>query len=63
MDKKLTKSRDKKLSGVCAGLAEYCDMDPTLVRVIYAVLTVFFAGIPGIILYFILSFVMSEPEA
>lgn len=60
MEKKLTKSNDKKLSGVCAGLAEYFDLDPTLVRVGYAALSVFSAGFPGIILYIILAFVMPE---
>ena len=34
MTKKLTKSFNKKVSGVCGGLAEYFDLDPTLVRVV-----------------------------
>lgn len=56
MDKKLKKSKDKKLFGVCGGLAEYFDMDPTLVRVITGV-----AGIcwgVGIVAYIILALVM-----
>ena len=56
MDKKLKKSKDKKLFGVCGGLAEYFDMDPTLVRVIVGV-----AGIcwgVGIVAYIILALVM-----
>lgn len=60
MEKKLTKSTNKSLAGVCAGLAEYFNIDPTLVRVIYACLTVFSAGFPGVLLYIILAIIMPE---
>lgn len=63
MEKKLTKSTDKKLAGVCAGLAEYFGMDATLVRVLYVVLTVFSAGFPGIVLYIIMTLIMPEKTA
>ena len=58
MEKKLTKSNDKVISGVCSGIAEYFDIDPTLVRVGYAALSVFSAGFPGLILYIILAIIM-----
>jgi phage shock protein PspC (stress-responsive transcriptional regulator) len=45
-------STDKKLGGVCAGLAEYFDMDVTLVRVLW--LLVVLCGGTGILLYIIL---------
>ena len=39
MKKQLMRSgRDKKIAGVCAGVAHYFDMDPTIVRVIWGVL-------------------------
>ena len=39
MKKQLMRSgRDKKIAGVCAGVAYYLDMDPTIVRVIWGVL-------------------------
>lgn len=60
MEKKLTKSTDKKLTGVCAGLAEYFGLDATLIRVLYAALTVFSAGFPGIVLYIIMTLIMPE---
>ena len=42
MGKKLYKSRnDKKLEGVCAGVANYFNLDPTLVRAVYALVTIF----------------------
>lgn len=57
-EKKLTRSTNKMVSGVCAGIAEYLDVDPTLVRIIYAALTVFSAGFPGVLLYIILLLIM-----
>ncbi len=45
-------SRDKKIAGVCAGLADYFDLDPTLVRVVW-LLAIFFAG-TGVLIYLIL---------
>ena len=45
-------SRDKKIGGVCAGLADYFDLDPTLVRIVW-LLAVFCAG-TGLLLYVIL---------
>jgi phage shock protein C len=49
-------SRDKKIAGVCAGLAEYFDLDPTIVRVVW-ILAVFFAGTGGLV-YIILWIVL-----
>lgn len=59
-EKKLYKSTDKKISGVCAGIAEYFEIDPTLVRVLYALVAVFTAAIPCIIVYAILAFVIPQ---
>jgi len=40
MNKRIYKNREKKmLCGVCAGLAEYFDIDPTIVRVLWAVIS------------------------
>ena len=57
--KRLTLSNGKKLGGVCGGIAEYFDIDPTLVRIGYAALTLFTAFC-GIILYPILWIIMPE---
>lgn len=56
--RRLTKSTDKWLDGVCGGLANYFAIDPTLVRIVYLVLTLFSAAFPGIILYLILMLFM-----
>jgi phage shock protein C len=45
-------SRDKKIGGVCAGLADYFDLDPTIVRIVW-LLAVLCAG-TGLLLYIIL---------
>ena len=62
MEKKLTKSPNKMLAGVCAGIAEYFEIAPTLVRVAYAVLSVFSTGFPGLLLYLILMAIMPKKE-
>lgn len=56
MQKRLVKSNDKKLFGVCGGLGNYFDLDPTLVRVGF--LIAFFMFGTGALLYIILAFVM-----
>ncbi len=58
MDKKLTKSNNKMVAGVCAGIAEYLGWDVTIVRAVYAVLSVVSVGFPGLLLYIILTIVM-----
>ena len=59
--KKLTRSKnDAKIAGVCAGLGEYFNVDPTLVRILFVVLAL--AGGPGLIAYIILWLVVPEAE-
>lgn len=58
-NRKLSRSNDRMIAGVCAGLAEYFGFDTTLVRVAYALLTVFTA-FSGVIVYLILMIVMPE---
>lgn len=54
--KKLERSTtDKQLAGVCAGIAEYFRLDPTLIRVSYVLLTIFTGFFPGIIGYIALA--------
>ncbi len=60
MEKKLTKSIDKMLAGVCGGIAEYFNLDPTMVRLAYAFLTIFSAGFPGVLLYIVAMLVMPQ---
>ena len=55
--KKLYKSNTRMICGVCAGLAEYLGIDPTVVRLIWAALGL--TG-TGILLYIIAALVMPE---
>ncbi len=58
--KKLYRSHSQRmLAGVCGGFAEYFDIDVTVVRVVYVLLTLF-TVFSGIILYIILMLIMPE---
>jgi len=59
--KRLTRSRSNRMiAGVCGGIAEYMEIDPTLARVGYVVLSLMSAGFPGIIVYLVLAAIMPE---
>jgi len=60
VEKRLRKSRDRKLCGVCGGVAEYLNVDPTVIRVLWALSALAFFS--GVLLYLILAFVMPEPS-
>lgn len=61
MEKKLRRStKDCKIAGVCGGLAEYFDIDPTIVRIVYLLASLFSAGFPGILIYLILMLLMPK---
>ncbi|HEY3123203.1 MAG TPA: PspC domain-containing protein [Thermoanaerobaculia bacterium] len=61
--RRLTRSnRNKMIAGVCGGLAEYLDMDPTVMRVLYVLVSILSAAFPGVIAYIILMFLMPPPE-
>lgn len=52
--KRLTRSNDKMVAGVLAGIGNYFDVDPTIVRIGYVVLTIASIGFPGLIAYLIM---------
>ena len=62
MEKRLYKSRtDKKLDGVCAGIANYFQLDPTLIRVAWVAFSVL--GGSGLLAYIICAIIMPrEPD-
>ena len=56
-NKKMYKSNtDQKIDGVCAGIAEYFEIDPTVVRLAWVVLSL--AGGSGVLAYIICAIVM-----
>ena len=59
--KLIRSSQDKKISGVCGGIAEYFGIDSTLVRILFLALLFVFGG--GGILYLICLICMPEDRA
>jgi len=59
--KKLYRSKkDKMVAGVCGGIGEYTETDATLIRLLYAILTIFTGFFPGIILYLVAWIIVPE---
>ena len=59
MKKRLYKSStDKKVCGVCGGIANYFDVDPTVIRLIWVIFTL--AGGSGVIAYIIAAIIMPD---
>ena len=61
--RRLTRSLvDRRIAGVCGGLAEYLGLDSTVVRVVWAILAIVPGGIIlGVFAYFVAWFIMPEP--
>jgi phage shock protein C len=57
MNKRLTKG-EKKIFGVCSGLADYFEVDPSIVRLIFLVMLLVFGT--GVLLYLILAIILPE---
>jgi len=62
MNKKLKRSKNQLVAGVCAGFAEYLGWDVTLMRVLYAIISIFSAGFPGILVYIACWLIMPVEE-
>ncbi|MFH1582170.1 MAG: PspC domain-containing protein [bacterium] len=59
--KKLYKSRKNRiLAGVLGGLGEYINLDPTVLRIAWAVVTVFTGFFPGLFVYFLAVLIVPE---
>lgn len=57
----LVRSRHHKvIAGVCGGIAESLGWNPTMVRVLYVIVSVASAGFPGILVYLLLWFLMPK---
>lgn len=59
-ERKLTRSHDQVIGGVCAGFAEYFGWDISLVRIVYLLVSIFSAAFPGILVYIIFWIVMPQ---
>ena len=62
-EKRLVRSRtDKMVGGVCGGIGEYFNIDPTLVRVVFAILVLIGVGSP-LLLYLLLWIIMPAADS
>jgi phage shock protein C len=60
MTKKLKRSQtNRTLTGVCGGIAEYLNMDATVIRIIFVIATIVGFGSP-VLIYLILMFIMPD---
>jgi phage shock protein C len=53
---------DRMIAGVCGGLARWLGWDPTAVRILYVLISIFSAAFPGLLVYIILAVVMPSEE-
>lgn len=60
VQKKLYRSMDNKIFGVCGGIAEYFDLDPTIIRLLWVVATLFTAAFPGVLAYIICALIIPK---
>lgn len=58
--KKLYLGRNKKICGVCAGIGNYFNIDPTLIRIAFVFICGFTAVLPLIVVYFLLAVVFPQ---
>ncbi len=58
MKKRLYKSSEKKIDGVCGGIANYFDIDPTVVRLAWIIFRL--SGGAGIVAYIIAAIIMED---
>lgn len=64
VERRLRRSRRHALlGGVIGGFAEYFDRDPTLLRVLYVLISILSAGFPGMLVYVVLWLVIPRAEA
>lgn len=51
------------IAGVLAGIADYFNMDPTIVRILYVVLSIASIGFPGLLAYIIMWIIIPEEKS
>ncbi|MEW6512188.1 MAG: PspC domain-containing protein [Bacteroidota bacterium] len=56
-------SADKKIAGVCGGIAEYLDVDPTIVRLVTVLIALVTAIVPVLFGYLIAWLIIPPPPA
>ena len=58
-EKKLKRScKNKMIAGVCGGWAEYLNVDPSIVRIVFVLLSLCSAAFPGLLIYLVSALLM-----
>jgi phage shock protein C len=61
--KKLRRSnKNRMIAGVCGGIAEYFDMDPTIVRIVYVLVSILSVAFPGILVYLVMWIIVPRSD-
>ena len=60
--KRLTRSNNKMLAGVCGGVAEYANIDPSLLRILTVVIVLLTSIIPGLLIYLGAALIIPESD-
>lgn len=58
--KKLIRSKNGMIAGVCSGIADYLNMDATIVRILYVLMSLLSAAFPGTVVYLILWLIIPK---
>ena len=61
MKKRLYCSPQRKICGVCGGLADYFNIDPSLVRLAFVEIALFTAVMPCLLAYFVMALIIPQP--
>jgi len=59
----LRKSSNRMIAGVCGGIADWLGWDPTLVRILYVLVSILSVAFPGILVYILLWIVMPKSDS
>jgi phage shock protein C len=58
--KKLIRSKNGMIAGVCGGIADYLNMDATIVRILYVLMSLLSAAFPGNFVYLIIWLIIPK---
>ena len=60
--KKLVRTKEGMMAGVCGGIAQYFGIDPTIIRLIWVAGTIFLAFVPGVIAYIACALIIPKED-
>jgi len=60
MKRLMRSNRHKMIAGVCGGIADYFNMDPTIVRILYVIVSIVSVAFPGILAYIIMWIIIPK---